>query len=117
MMATGKYLYAEIALMPPYAVNWQVTDTMRSEVDSPMIAMEKTRHPHLRIRIPRLLPDRDTFDAALGLLRQRRRLFQYHPPALGRQKGPGKWSQAPTLDKILGARAAIPAPHAHAHGA
>jgi len=45
MVDTGKYLtpepYADIALMAPYAVNWQIKETMRSEVDSPKVDMKK----------------------------------------------------------------------------
>ncbi len=45
MVDTGKYLtsdpYADIALMAPYAVNWQIKETMRSEVDSPKIDMKR----------------------------------------------------------------------------
>ncbi len=45
LVDTGKYLtpdpYADIELMAPYAVNWQVKETMRSEVDSPKIDMKR----------------------------------------------------------------------------
>ena len=45
MVDTGKYLtpepYADIALMAPYAVNWQIKETMRSEVDSPKVDMKR----------------------------------------------------------------------------
>ncbi|MCX6942709.1 MAG: sugar phosphate isomerase/epimerase, partial [Verrucomicrobia bacterium] len=45
LVDTGKYLtpdpYADIALMAPYAVNWQIKETMRSEVDSPKVDMKK----------------------------------------------------------------------------
>jgi sugar phosphate isomerase/epimerase len=39
LIDTGKYMtddpYADIALMTPYAVNWQVKETLRSRTDSP----------------------------------------------------------------------------------
>lgn len=39
LVDTGKYLtadpYADIAMVAPYAVNWQIKETMRSSVDSP----------------------------------------------------------------------------------
>lgn len=45
MVDTGKYLtadpYADIALMAPYAVNWQIKETMRSEVDSPKVDLKR----------------------------------------------------------------------------
>lgn len=45
MVDTGKYLtddpYADIALMAPYAVNWQIKETTRSEVTSPKTDMNK----------------------------------------------------------------------------
>ncbi len=45
MVDTGKYLtadpYADIALMAPYAVNWQIKETTRSEVDSPKTDMKR----------------------------------------------------------------------------
>ena len=45
MVDTGKYLtpdpYADIALMAPYAVNWQIKETMRSAVDSPKVDLKK----------------------------------------------------------------------------
>ncbi len=45
LVDTGKYLsadpYADIALMAPYAVNWQIKETMQSKLDSPRIDMEK----------------------------------------------------------------------------
>lgn len=45
MVDTGKYLtpepYADIALMAPYAVNWQIKETMRSEVNSPKVDMKR----------------------------------------------------------------------------
>lgn len=45
LVDTGKYLtpdpYADIALVAPYAVNWQIKETTRSEVDSPKVDMKK----------------------------------------------------------------------------
>jgi sugar phosphate isomerase/epimerase len=45
MVDTGKYLtadpYADIALVAPYAVNWQIKETTRSEVASPKTDMRK----------------------------------------------------------------------------
>ncbi len=45
MVDTGKYLtddpYADIALMAPYAVNWQIKETTRSEADSPKTDMKR----------------------------------------------------------------------------
>lgn len=45
MVDTGKYLtpdpYADIALMAPYAVNWQIKETMQSAVDSPKVDLKK----------------------------------------------------------------------------
>lgn len=45
LVDTGKYLtpdpYADIALMAPYAVNWQIKETMRSELESPKVDMKK----------------------------------------------------------------------------
>jgi sugar phosphate isomerase/epimerase len=45
MVDTGKYLtpdpYADIAIMAPYAVNWQIKETMRSAVDSPKVDLKK----------------------------------------------------------------------------
>ena len=45
LVDTGKYLtpepYADIALMAPYAVNWQIKETMRSEVDSPKVDLKR----------------------------------------------------------------------------
>jgi sugar phosphate isomerase/epimerase len=45
LVDTGKYLtsdpYADIALMAPYAVNWQIKETTRSELDSPRVDMGK----------------------------------------------------------------------------
>jgi len=45
MVDTGKYLtadpYADIALMAPGAVNWQIKETLQSTVDSPRIDMKK----------------------------------------------------------------------------
>lgn len=45
MVDTGKYLtpdpYADIALMAPYAVNWQIKETTRSEVDSPKTDLKR----------------------------------------------------------------------------
>lgn len=45
LVDTGKYLtedpYADIALVAPYAVNWQVKETTRSEVNSPKTDMVK----------------------------------------------------------------------------
>ncbi len=45
LVDTGKYLtpdpYADIAVAAPYAVNWQIKETMRSEVDSPQVDMKK----------------------------------------------------------------------------
>jgi sugar phosphate isomerase/epimerase len=42
---TGKYLsadpYADIAVMAPYAVNWQIKETMQSTVKSPKVDMKK----------------------------------------------------------------------------
>ena len=44
-MDTGKYLtadpYADIALMAPYAVNWQIKETTRSSTESPRTDMKK----------------------------------------------------------------------------
>jgi sugar phosphate isomerase/epimerase len=41
LVDTGKYLtsdpYADIALVAPYAVNWQIKETLRSELDSPRV--------------------------------------------------------------------------------
>ncbi len=45
LVDTGKYLtpepYTDIAVMAPYAVNWQIKETMRSEVDSPKVDLKK----------------------------------------------------------------------------
>ena len=45
MVDTGKYLtpdpYADIALMAPYAVNWQIKETTRSDVNSPKTDMKR----------------------------------------------------------------------------
>lgn len=45
LVDTGKYLtpdpYADIAVMAPYAVNWQIKETMRSTVDSPAVDLPK----------------------------------------------------------------------------
>ncbi len=45
LVDTGKYLtpepYADIELMAPYAVNWQIKETMRSEVDSPKVNLKR----------------------------------------------------------------------------
>ena len=45
LVDTGKYLtddpYADIALMAPYAVNWQIKETTRSSTDSPHTDMKK----------------------------------------------------------------------------
>lgn len=45
LVDTGKYLtpdpYADIALVAPYAVNWQIKETLRSELDSPRVDMKK----------------------------------------------------------------------------
>jgi sugar phosphate isomerase/epimerase len=42
---TGKYLtadpYADIALVAPYAVNWQVKETLGSSLDSPRVDMRR----------------------------------------------------------------------------
>jgi sugar phosphate isomerase/epimerase len=45
LVDTGKYLtpdpYADIELMAPYAVNWQIKETMRSEVDSSKVDLQR----------------------------------------------------------------------------
>jgi sugar phosphate isomerase/epimerase len=45
MVDTGKYLtadpYADIALMAPYAVNWQIKETMHSLLDSPRTDLKR----------------------------------------------------------------------------
>lgn len=45
LVDTGKYLtpdpYADIALTAPYAVNWQIKETMRSSLDSPRVDLKK----------------------------------------------------------------------------
>ncbi len=45
LVDTGKYLtddpYADIAVMAPYAVNWQIKETTRSTVNSPRVDMKK----------------------------------------------------------------------------
>jgi sugar phosphate isomerase/epimerase len=45
LVDTGKYLtddpYQDIALMTPYAVNWQIKETMRSRTDSPRTDFRK----------------------------------------------------------------------------
>jgi sugar phosphate isomerase/epimerase len=45
MVDTGKYLtgdpYADIALMAPQAVNWQIKETLQSTADSPRIDLKK----------------------------------------------------------------------------
>ena len=45
LVDTGKYLsadpYVDIALMAPYAVNWQIKETVQSKLDSPRIDMAK----------------------------------------------------------------------------
>lgn len=45
MVDTGKYLtpdpYVDIALMAPYAVNWQIKETLQSTVESPKVDMKK----------------------------------------------------------------------------
>ncbi len=45
LVDTGKYLsddpYADIALMAPYAVNWQIKETMQSSLKSPRVDFKK----------------------------------------------------------------------------
>ena len=45
LIDTGKYLtadpYADIAVMAPHAVNWQIKETLQSSVDSPRIDMNR----------------------------------------------------------------------------
>ncbi len=45
LVDTGKYLtddpYADIAIMAPYAVNWQIKETLGSKVDSPRTDMKR----------------------------------------------------------------------------
>jgi sugar phosphate isomerase/epimerase len=45
LVDTGMYFtddpYAEIAMMVPYAVNWQIKENLRSRVDSPRVDMKK----------------------------------------------------------------------------
>ena len=45
LVDTGKYLsadpYADIAVMAPYAVNWQIKETMQSTLKSPRVDMKK----------------------------------------------------------------------------
>jgi len=45
LVDTGKYLsadpYADIALMAPYAVNWQIKETMQSTMKSPKVDLRK----------------------------------------------------------------------------
>jgi sugar phosphate isomerase/epimerase len=45
MVDTGKYLtpdpYADIALMAPYAVNWQIKETMQSSLKSPRVDLPR----------------------------------------------------------------------------
>jgi len=45
MVDTGKYLtadpYADIALMSPYAVNWQIKEMLRSQLESPRTDLKK----------------------------------------------------------------------------
>jgi sugar phosphate isomerase/epimerase len=45
LVDTGKYLtpepYADIALMAPYAVNWQIKETMQSTTKSPRVDLKK----------------------------------------------------------------------------
>ena len=45
LVDTGKYLsadpYADIAIMAPYAVNWQIKETMQSTLKSPRVDMAK----------------------------------------------------------------------------
>ena len=45
LVDTGKYLsadpYADIAVMAPYAVNWQIKETMQSTVKSPKVDLKK----------------------------------------------------------------------------
>jgi len=45
LVDTGKYLsadpYADIALMAPYAVNWQIKETMQSSVKSPKVDLKR----------------------------------------------------------------------------
>ena len=45
LVDTGKYMtddpYADIALMAPYAVNWQIKETLRSSTDSPRTDFKK----------------------------------------------------------------------------
>ena len=45
LVDTGKYLtpdpYADIALMAPYAVNWQIKETMQSTVKSPRVDLKQ----------------------------------------------------------------------------
>ncbi len=45
LVDTGKYFtddpYADIAMMVPYAVNWQIKETMRSSMDSPRTDFKK----------------------------------------------------------------------------
>ena len=45
MVDTGKYLtadpYADIALMAPYAVNWQIKEMLRSQLESPRTDLKK----------------------------------------------------------------------------
>ena len=45
LVDTGKYLtadpYADIALVAPYAVNWQIKETLGSSLDSPRVDMQR----------------------------------------------------------------------------
>jgi sugar phosphate isomerase/epimerase len=45
LVDTGKYLtadpYADIALVAPYAVNWQIKETLGSSLDSPRVDMRR----------------------------------------------------------------------------
>jgi sugar phosphate isomerase/epimerase len=45
LVDTGKYLsadpYADIALMAPYAVNWQIKETMQSTLKSPAVDLKR----------------------------------------------------------------------------
>lgn len=74
LVDTGKYLtddpYADIALAAPYAVNWQIKETLGSTLDSPRVDMKRlvtiirTSGYRGYIPIETLSMDRDDYDPA-----------------------------------------------------
>ena len=77
LVDTGKYLtadpYADIAMMAPYAVNWQIKETLRQHASNrPRTDMQEARQDHPRGRLSRIRADRDPLDGPQGLRSLRR---------------------------------------------